>query len=228
LGRTIEFGNMDGDLRPLTVIGVVGDIRANTLESPPRPTIYVTYRQRPQAARYFFAVIRSSGESSALIAGARQLVRRLDPDIPPEFGSFIAVVSGSLRARRFNLILVGFFGAVALLLAVVGLYGVMAHSVARRTGEIGVRIALGATRANILRLVFEQGARVAAIGVSLGLLGSFALTRAIRSLLFGLSPVDPVTFASVSLTLVAVALLACYVPARRAARVDPNVALRYE
>jgi predicted permease len=228
LGRTIEFGNMDGDLRPLTVIGVVGDIRANTLESPPRPTIYVTYRQRPQAARYFFAVIRSSGESSGLIANARELVRRLDPDIPPEFGSFTAVVSASLRARRFNLILVGFFGAVALLLAVVGLYGVMAHSVARRTGEIGVRIALGATRANILRLVFEQGARVAAIGVSLGLVGSFAVTRAIRSLLFGLGPVDPVTFASVTLALVAVALLACYVPARRAARVDPNVALRYE
>ena len=228
LGRTIEFGNMDGDLRPLTVIGVVGDIRANTLESPPRPTIYVTYRQRPQAARYFFAVIRSSGESSALIANARELVRRLDPDIPPEFGSFTAVVYGSLRARRFNLTLVGFFGAVALLLAVVGLYGVMAHSVARRTGEIGVRIALGATRANILRLVFEQGARVAAIGVCLGLVGSFAVTRAIRSLLFGLSPVDPVTLASVTLTLLAVALLACYVPARRAARVDPNVALRYE
>jgi predicted permease len=228
LGRTIEFGNMDGDLRPLTVVGVVGDIRANALESPPRPTIYVSYRQRPQAARYFFAVIRSSGDASAVVASARDLVHRLDPDVPPEFASFSAVVSGSQRARRFNLILVGFFAAAALLLAVVGLYGVTAHSVVRRTSEIGMRIALGATRANILRLVLAQGARVTTMGVALGLVGSLALTRAIRSLLFGLSPVDPLTFFSVALALIGVALLACYVPARRASRVDPNVALRYE
>ena len=228
LGRVIEFGNMDSDLRPLTVIGVVADVRASSLEIPPQPTIYVSYRQRPHATEHFAAVIRSSVEPSALIPTARQLVRSLDPSVPPEFGSFAAIVSSSLRARRFNLLLVGFFAVAALLLAVVGLYGVMAHSVVRRTGEIGVRVALGATRANILRLVLAQGARVAAVGVLIGLAGSLALTRAIRSLLFGLSPGDPLTFTAVALILIAVALLACYLPARRASQVDPNVALRYE
>jgi putative ABC transport system permease protein len=228
LGRSIEFGNMDGDLRPLTVIGVVGDVHASSLEENPQPTIYVSFRQRPQAASHFAAVIRSTLAPAALIPTARQLVRNLDLGVPPEFGSFAALVSSSLRARRFNLILVGFFAGAALLLAVVGLYGVMAHRVVRRTGEIGVRIALGATRANILRLVLAQGARVTAIGVALGIAGSLALTRAIRSLLFGLSPADPATFAAVALLLIAVAFLACYLPARRAAKVDPNVALRYE
>jgi len=228
LGRSIEFGNMDGDLRPLTVIGVVGDVHASSLEENPQPTIYVSFRQRPQAASHFAAVIRSTVEPAALIPTARQLVRNLDLGVSPEFGSFAALVSSSLRARRFNLILVGFFAGAALLLAVVGLYGVMAHRVVRRTGEIGVRIALGATRANILRLVLAQGVRVTAIGVALGIAGSLALTRAIRSLLFGLRPADPATFAAVAVLLIAVAFLACYLPARRAAKVDPNVALRYE
>jgi putative ABC transport system permease protein len=228
LGRIIEFGNMDGDLRPLTVIGVVGDVHASSLEENPQPTIYVSYRQRPQAASHFAAVVRSTVEPSALIPAARQLVRNLDPGAPPEFGSFAALVSSSLRARRFNLILVGFFAGAALLLAVVGLYGVMAHSVVRRTAEIGVRIALGATRANILRLVLAQGVRVTAIGVVLGIAGSLALTRAIRSLLFGLNPADPATFTAVALLLIAVAFLACYLPARRASNVDPMIALHYE
>jgi putative ABC transport system permease protein len=228
LGRTIEFGNMDGDLRPLTVIGVVGDLRASSLESLPQPTVYVSYRQRPQATAHLAVVLRSSIEASALIPTVRQLVRDLDPGVPPEFSTFTRIVSSSLRARRFNLLLVGCFAGAALLLAGVGLYGVMAHSVVRRTGEIGVRITLGATRANILRLVLGQGARVTAIGVLIGIAGSLALTRAIRSLLFGLSPADPLTFAAVAFILITVALWACYVPARRASRVDPNVALRYE
>ena len=138
------------------------------------------------------------------------------------------MVSASLQARRFNLILVGFFATAALLLAVVGLYGVMAYSVTRRTVEIGVRIALGATQAKILSLVLAQGTRVVVAGIVIGVIGSFAITRAIRSLLFGVSPTDPLTFITVALLLVAVALLACWFPARRAAKVDPMVALRYE
>jgi putative ABC transport system permease protein len=228
LGRSIEFGNMDGDLRPLTVVGVVGDVRSSTLEKPAEPTIYVNYRQRPQATSRFVVVIRSGAEPPSLIQTARTLVRRLDPNVPPDFSTFNAVVSESLHSRQFNLALVGFFAASALLLAIVGLYGVMAHSVARRTAEIGVRIALGATRANILGLVLAEGVRVTILGVIAGIIGSFALTRAIRSLLFGLSPADPATFTVVALLLVAVALLACFIPARRAAKVDPMVALRYE
>jgi putative ABC transport system permease protein len=228
LGHTIEFGNMDGDLRPLTVVGVVGDVRPDSLESAPRPTIYVNYRQRPQATYHFVVVLRTAQQAPSVISAARETVLRLDPTVPPEFGSFAGIVSASLQARRFNLILVGFFAASALLLAVVGLYGVMAYAVTRRTGEIGVRIALGATPANILRLVLTQGARVALIGAMVGLAGSLALTRTLRSLLFGLSPTDPFTFAAVAFALMAVALLACWVPARRAARVDPMQALRYE
>ena len=228
LGRTIEFGNMDGDLRPLTVVGVVGDIRAASLEAAPQPTIYVSYRQRPQGAHDFTAVIRNAGDAAPVISSAREIVRKLDPTVPPEFGTFVGVVAASLQARRFNLILVGFFAAAALLLAVVGLYGVMAYSVTRRTVEIGVRIALGATPAKILSLVLAQGTRVVVAGIVIGVIGSFAITRAIRSLLFGLSPTDPLTFITVALLLVAVALLACWLPARRAAKVDPIVALRYE
>jgi ABC-type antimicrobial peptide transport system permease subunit len=228
LGQTLEFGNMDGDFRPLTVVGVVGDVRADSLETAPAPTVYVFYRQRPQAAHDFTVVLRAAGEPTALISSAREVLRILDPTVPPQFGTFVGVVSASLQARRFNLELVGVFAGAALLLAVVGLYGVMAYSVTRRTGEIGVRLALGATRANILGLILSQGLRAALIGVGVGIACSFALSYTIRALLFGLSPADPLTLIGVSFLLVFVALLACWLPARRAARVDPMVALRYE
>ena len=228
LGQTLEFGNMDGDFRPLTVVGVVGDVRADSLETVPAPTVYVFYRQRPQAAHDFTVVLRAAGEPTALISSAREVLRILDPTVPPQFGTFVGVVSASLQARRFNLELVGVFAGAALLLAVVGLYGVMAYSVTRRTGEIGVRLALGATRANILGLILSQGLRAALIGVGVGIACSFALSYTIRALLFGLSPADPLTLIGVSFLLVFVALLACWIPARCAAKVDPMVALRYE
>jgi len=228
LGKSIEFGNMDGDLRPLTIVGVVGDVRENNLETPPSPTIYVNYRQRPQATYHFTAVWRSQAEPAAVISSARQILRRLDPAVPPDFTTFTEVLSKSLQTRRFNLTLVGVFAGTALLLAMAGLYGVMAYAVTQRTGEFGVRTALGAPPANILRLVLGQGMATTLIGVAIGLGGALALARTLQSLLFGLSATDPLTFAVVALTLVLVALLACYVPARRAAKVDPMVALRYE
>jgi len=228
LGRTIEFGNMDDDLRPLTVVGVVGDVRDDRLETPPSPTIYVNYRQRPQAARQFTTVLRADTDPAAVIAAAREIVRSLDPSVPPSFSTLTDVFASSLKSRRFNLLLVAVFAGTALLLAMAGIYGVMAYAVTRRTGEFGIRIALGASGGNILRLVLGQGIVTALIGVGIGLAGALALTRTLSSLLFGLSATDPTTLAAVVLLLVIVALLACYLPARRAAKVDPMVALRYE
>jgi len=228
LGRTIEFGNIDGDLRLLTIVGVVGDARADSLEKVPSPTIYVNYRQRPQATQHFTVVLRTDADSSSVISATRKIVHALDPNVPPGFNTLAQVLASSLKPRRFNLLLVGAFGGAALLLAMAGLYGVMAYSVTRRTGELGIRIALGASSGNILAMVLKQGFMTALTGVTIGVAAALALTRALRSLLFGLSATDPVTFAGVAVLLILVALLASYMPARRATRVDPMVALRYE
>ena len=227
-GYTIEFGNMDGDLRLLTVIGVVGDVRERSLEKPPRPTIYVNYRQRPQATYRFSAVMRTAGDPASVIASARKTVRDLDPDVPPSTSSFTTIFAASTSGRRFNLVLFGIFAGTALLLAIAGIYGVLAYSVARRTREMGVRMALGATAANVMRLVLGQAAVTTGIGVALGLAGSFILMRSLQSMLYEVGAADPLTFAVVALLLLIVALLAAYLPARRATKVDPNVALRYE
>jgi putative ABC transport system permease protein len=228
LGRSIEFGNMDGDLRPLTVIGVVGDVRDDRLERPPSPTIYVNYRQRPEATWRFTTVMRTETDPAAVISAAREIIRSLDPNLPPTFKTLTQVFASSLKSRRFNLILVAAFAGTALLLALAGIYGVMAYAVTRRTGEFGIRIALGASSGNIRRLVLGQGILTSLAGVAIGLAGAFALTRTMSSMLFGLTATDPVTFAAVALLLVSVALVACYLPARRAAKVDPMIALRYE
>lgn len=227
-GRTIEFGNMDGDLRLLTVIGVVGDVREASLETPPRPTIYVNYRQRPQATYHFSAVVRTAGDPASVILSARKIVRDLDPDVPPSTSSFTTIFAASTSGRRFNLVLFAIFAATALLLAVAGIYGVLAYSVARRTREMGVRMALGASAGNVMRLVLGQAAVTTGIGVLLGVVGSFILMRFLQSMLYEVSTADPMTFAAVALLLTGVALLAAYLPARRATKVDPIVALRYE
>jgi predicted permease len=228
LGQTIEFGNMDGDLRLLTVVGVVGDVRQESLEAAPPETIYVNYRQRPQATYRFTMVMHTSLPPAALIPAARKIMRDLAPNVPPSFSTFTKVFTDSLKARYFNLLLVGVFAATALLLAMAGIYGVMAYSVAQRTREFGVRMALGAEVADVLRLVLRQGLVIVAAGVALGILGSFALTRIMATLLFGISATDPLTFAGVTIALALVALAASYIPARRATKVDPMVALRYE
>lgn len=228
LGRVIEFGNMDGDIRPLTVVGVVGDVRGDALEQPSRPVIYVNYRQRPQKAWTFTVVVRTQQNPANLVSSARRIVRDLDPTVPPAFNTFTQVVATSLSTRRFTLVLVGIFAITALLLAVIGLYGVMAYLVERRTREIGVRMALGASAANVLRLVLKQAMATTLIGVALGMIASFVLTRTMRSLLFQISATDPLTYAGVALLFLAVALLAAYLPARRATQVDPMIALRHE
>jgi putative ABC transport system permease protein len=228
IGQTVEFGNMDGDPRLLTIVGVVADVRDRSLESAPHPTIYVDYRQRPTAAQRFTIVMLAPGKPDAVFSSAREIVRSLDPDVPPRFSTFSNTFAASLGARRFSLSLVGIFSATALLLAMAGIYGVTAYTVAQRTREIGVRMALGASRGSVLGMVLRQGVITGVLGVGAGILGSLALTRWLQSQLFGVSATDPATFAAVALVLILVSLVACWIPGRRAARVDPMVALRYE
>src|SRR6266403_5325230 len=226
IGHTIEFGNMDGDLRLLTIVGIVGDTHEYGLDAPPRPTVYVDLFQRPRAA--ITVTMLSDADTRLVSAAARGILQDVNPEIPAKFRTFSQVYSASLGSRKFNVILVGFFGITALLLATTGVFGVMAYSVSRRTREIGVRVALGAGSGDVLRMVLSQGLRTIFIGVAIGIAGSLALTRTVESLLFGVTPTDPLTFGGVTLLLVAAALLACFIPARRATKVDPMVALRYE
>jgi predicted permease len=226
LGRTIQFGNMDGDLRLLTVVGIVGDTREYGPDAPPRPTVYVNLFQRPRGNVSF--TMRSDSDTRLIVSSAQAILRELDPEIPARFRTLSQVYAASLGSRRFNVILVSFFGAAALLLATAGVFGVMAYSVGRRTREIGVRVALGAATGDILKMVLGQGLRTVLIGAAIGIAGALALTRAVESLLFGVSATDPVSFFAVTFLLLVAAVLACYIPARRAARVDPLVALRAE
>ncbi len=226
IGHTIEFGNMDGDMRLLTIVGIVGDVHEDGLEVPPHPTVYVNLFQRPRPA--IALMMLSDAPTQLVTSAARGILQELNPELSPEFRTFSQVYSASLGSRKFNLILIAFFGIVALLLATAGVFGVMAYSVSRRTREIGVRIALGARPGDVLAMVLGQGMRTILIGLVIGLAASLALTRMIGSLLFGVTATDPVTFTAVVLLLIVTALAACYVPARRAAKVDPMVALRYE
>jgi predicted permease len=226
IGHTIEFGNMDGDLRLLTIVGIVGDTHEYGLDAPPRPTVYVDLFQRPRGA--ITLTMLSDADTQSIVSAARGILHNLNPEIPLRFRAFSQVYSASLGPRRFNVILIGFFGIAALLLATIGVFGVMAYSVSRRTREIGVRVALGAGSGDILKMILGQGMRTIFIGVTIGIAGSLALTRTVESLLFGVTATDPLTFGGVTLLLVGSALLACYIPARRASRVDPMVALRHE
>jgi ABC-type antimicrobial peptide transport system permease subunit len=228
IGQTVEFGNMDGDLRLLTIVGVVGEVRKHSLETAPRPTIYVNYRQRPRSTQQFDVVLRTSSDPAAVTSSVRRVLTQLDPTVPARMSTFSQVFSESLNNRRFNLTLVGVFALAALVLAMVGVFGVLAYSVAHRTQEIGVRIALGATPGGILKMVLGQGLLTVAIGLIVGLAGSLLLTRTMRSMLFEISPNDPITIVGIALLLLLIAMLASYIPARRATRVDPMIALRYE
>ena len=226
IGHTIEFGNMDGDLRLLTIVGIVGDTHEYGLEAPPRPTVYVNLFQRPRPT--ITLTMLSDADTQSVGSAARGILQDLNPEIPARLRTFSQVYSASLGSRRFNVILIGFFGITALLLATAGVFGVMAYSVSRRTREIGVRVALGAGSHEVLTMILGQGLRTIFVGVAIGIAGSLALTRTVESLLFGVTATDPLTFGGVTLLLVGAALLACYIPARRATKVDPMVALRYE
>jgi predicted permease len=229
IGKRIQFGNMDTDKRLLHVVGVVGDVR-NALDTEAGPMVYAYSLQRPQwwQVSSLSIVVRGTNQPQAVIPAMRSAVAALRPNVPLRFHTLDQVFSSSLDQRRFILSLFGVFAAVALTIAAIGVYGVMAYTVAQRTQEIGIRIALGAQAADVLRLALGQGMRLAATGVSLGLLAAYALTRLMKNLLFGVEATDPLTFTMIALLLMIVALLACLVPARRAVKVDPMVALRCE
>lgn len=212
----------------LQIVGVVGNVRQRTLESSPHPAIYLAFGQAhwPSAV---MAVRTLASDPTALTSAAQNAVWSVDKNVPlDKVRTMEQVITDSALRRKFTMLLLTIFAGLAMLLAAIGLYGVMAYSVSQRTREIGIRMALGAQRHDVLKLVVKQGMSLAGVGVVLGIAVSLGLTRLIAGLLFGVSATDPVTFILVGLGLASVALLANYVPARRAAKVDPMVALRYE
>ncbi len=222
LGKRIIIRN---DQRASEIIGVVSDVKHFGLDRETQPEMYRPFDQ--VVIDVMPMVVRAQGDPASFANAVRQQAQAVDPTVAVDrIAPMRELLSDSLAQRRFTMLLLGAFAAVALLLAGVGVYGVMAYSVTQRTREIGVRLALGAQRGDVLRLVMKQGLKLASVGVAIGLLASFASARLMKDLLFGVGATDPLTFAAIALLLVFVALLACYIPARRAAKVDPMIALR--
>ena len=231
LGKRIRQGARgDHQLPWLTIAGVVGDVREFDPLTPPRPTMYFPIAQFPDPAGILRDwVVRTAGDPLAIASSVRRAIWDVDEDLAiTRVRPMDEVRSLSIAAQRLNLLLFALFAALALVLAMVGIYGVMAYSVLQRTREIGIRIALGARSYDVLRLVLTQGLRLAALGLLVGIAAAFALTRLMTSMIYGISSTDAATFFAVALLLASVALAACYIPARRAMRVDPMIALRYE
>jgi len=228
IGLAIEFGNMDGDVRPFTIVGIAADIRDRGVDQPPRPTFYTSARQRPSRTWQFTFALHGPADPATLIAPAREVVRALDPEVPQRFRTIEQVVATALADRRFMLLLLSVFAGAALLLAVIGIYGVMSYVVSQRTQEMGIRVALGARPGDIERLVLGQGARLVLVGLALGFAGAVLLTRLLATMLYEVTATDPLTYASVAGVLAVAAVVACQIPAWRATRVDPLTALRAE
>jgi predicted permease len=228
LGRQIQYGNMDGDVRLLHVVGVVGDVRDEGLDAEPRPVVYANYFQRPAAAADFSIVAHARGEAAALTDAMRREARSLNAEMPTKFQTVKEIVSASLDNRRFSMVMLGVFAGAALLLAMVGLYGVMAYITGQRTQEIGIRMALGAQRLHMLGMIFRQSLTLVVIGVAIGVVASIGLTSLLSTLLYGVRATDVITYVGVVGLLLVATALASYIPARRAMKVDPMVALRYE
>ncbi len=227
IGKRFTFGDTAPQANWLTVVGVVRDSRRQGLDAPIRMESFLPHAQRP--LRAMEVVLRTSDDPLVMARSARSAVWSLDRDLPvSEIETVEHMLEARVAPRRFNLLLLSLFALVALLLAAVGIYGVMSYSVTQRTREIGIRVALGAQTRIVLKLIIGQGMRLALLGVGIGLAAAVALTRLMVGLLFGVSATDPLTFGAIALLLAGITLLACYFPARRAAKVDPLVALRYE
>jgi predicted permease len=226
LGQRFRMGR--GGEQVLEVIGVIRTARYRTLVEPPRPFMYRPFAQAFRASMTMHVRVRS-GDPYSVLPGIRRALDELDRDLPlSRVTTLDERLSGSVGSQRTAAMLVGMYGVLALVLAAVGLYGSMAYSVARRTREMGVRMALGAQPTEVRRHVLGQAARIVGVGVVVGLVAAVPATRAVRSQLFGVEPSDPVTLVGVIVVLASAAIMAAYVPARRATRVDPVVALRSE
>ena len=232
IGQRLRF---DGDGQPWRrIVGIVGEVRQSQLDEQPRAQIYRPWTQMneafaPDFLRAMDLLVKSAGAPADLVPAIKREVQQIDKEQPlGNVAPLESLLDDSIAPRRFYAVLLATFSIVALLLAAIGLYGVMAYTVAQRTREIGIRVALGALRRHILRLVLREGAVLVLIGAAFGLIAAFASSRLLASLLYGVSPTDPQLYLLLSLLLIAVALFACYLPARRAMKIDPMVALRHE
>jgi len=223
----LRFGGMNSTAPWMTIVGVVHHVRYRTLEAQSRVEVYVALAQRPYGNMSL--AIRTSTDPASLAPTVQKEIQAVDPEQPVfQVRTMEELLHNSLGRRRLSLLLLGIFAGAALLLAAVGIYGIMAYWVSQRSHEMGIRMALGAGRMDVLRLVLRQSFILAGLGVALGVIGSLALTQVIAGLLFNVKATDPVTFILVAITLAGVALLASLIPAQRATGVDPMVALRYE
>jgi putative ABC transport system permease protein len=227
LGKQLTVAFPFDNGAPREIVGIVDDVRDVALGQDPGPMMYVPFAQAPFWGAN--VVVKSTLRTSSVAATIRQEVRKIDKDLPvTDVAMMPEIIQASVAQPRFRTFLLGLFAAMALVLAATGIFGVISYSVSQRTREIGIRMALGAQSENVLMQVLKEGARLAAIGLALGLAGSLAATRLIATLLFRVKPADPLTFVVVAVILAGVTLAASYIPARRATRVDPMVALRYE
>jgi putative ABC transport system permease protein len=227
VGKRFTFGDANNNPQWISIVGVVRDTKRQGLDAPIRIESWMPYAQAPSAGMQI--VIRTTGDSQTLVGAARKAVWSLDKDLPiQKIQTMERILDEGVAQRRLNMLLLGLFATIALIMAAVGIYGVMSYVVMQRTHEIGIRMALGAQMGDVTRLVVGQGMKLALLGVGAGLIATLALTRSMATLLFGVSAADPLTYVAIAVLLLAVALLACWIPARRTTKVDPVIALRRE
>ena len=225
IGVRIQFGGVDGDMTPFSIVGVVGDVREGGLDSQPPSMFYADYRQRPLSTFDFNVVLHTSVDPATVIPAARRILAEMAPEMPPRFRTVREAIDASTASRRFTLGLTGFFAGAAIFLALLGIYGVLSYVVEQRRQEFGVRMALGARPSDVRHLVMKEAAWLVVVGLTLGVAGSLASARILDQVLFGVASTDAMTYVGVTLSLGVAALVAGQLPAIRATRVDPVRAL---